>query len=498
MTSAMSAQQSGRFGLTNKTIGIGVAVFSLIEAIVSYFFVFAPLYINPVFQKCDDYNAQGMTCTVKLFGKLFASNAEKEEYQIILSLSDTILNMAIIYLIFTGIALLLAFCMFKGLSFAKTYLIAVFGAKHIVGLAALLIPFANMRRSIMIFGVVDAIICLAFCLFFILINNDEYIDDMLLTDDQVTAMNKRMKFGFVLYGIFMVLIVATKFAMYAYGANWSLFLGWTNDTALAQGYTIAGLLAIALVAAIMFIREADRAMYFYAAFGGAMTIANLLAVVKRILWIFNTYMPTKALRNQGDQAAIDWFAAGNGMTTAWWIATIFLIVAFVASAVVALLAFNKIKSKLSFKFTADDAKPAKAVLISAGTIVLSFILTIAAYTLWHREMYAGYPIGAMDYMYFFVYGGATLFLALAMMGGYSFTKFGTLGMYLLVISNNFINIFNVFGERAARVAATEGYVGYNYIITAVLLIVSLVACAGILFVFIIKGVNDYMYEKRYS
>ena len=498
MTSSMSAQQSGRFGLTNKTIGIGVAVFSVIEAIISYFFVFAPLYINPVYQKCDDYNAQGMTCVVKLFGKMFATNAEKEEYQIILSLSETILNIAIIYLVFTGIALLLAFCMFKGFSFAKSYLIAVFGAKHIVGLAALLIPFANMRRSIMIFGVVDAIICLAFCLFFILINNDEYIDDMLLTDDEIAKMNKRMKFGFVLYGIFMVLIVATKFAMYAYGSNWSLFLGWTNDTALAQGYTIAGLLAIALVASIMYVREADWAMHFYAAFGSAMTIANLLAVVKRILWIFNTYMPTKALRNQGDQAAIDWFAAGNGMTTAWWIATIFLIVAFVASAVVALASLNKIKSKLSFKFSDGEAKPARAVLISAGSIVLSFILTIAAYALWHREMYAGYPIGAMDYMYFFVYGGATLFLALAMLGGYSFTKFGTLGMYLLVLSNNFINIFNVFGERAIRVATTEGYVGYNYIITAVLLIASLIACAGILFVFIIKGVNDYMYEKRYS
>ena len=498
MTSTVSTQQSGRLGLTNKAIGIGVAIFSVIEAVVAYLFVFAPLYVQPVYQKCDDYNAQGMTCIVKLFGKTFASKAEVAEYQIILSLWDTIVNMAIIYLIFTGITLLLAFCMFKGLSFAKSYLIAVFGAKHIVGLAALLVPFVNMRKSTMIFGVADAVICIIFCLFFIVINNDEYIDDMLLTDEQIAAMNKRMKFGFVVYGIFLVLSVATKFAMSAYGSNWSLFLGWTDNTALAQGYTVAGLLAIALVASIMYIREADWAMYFYAAFGGAMAVSNLLAVVTRVLWIFRTYLPYKNLRNQGDQAAADWFAAGNGMTTAWWIATIFLIVALVASIVVALAALGKIKSKLSIKFAAEEAKPAKAVLLGAGSIVLSFILTVAAYTIWHREMYAGYPIGAMDYMYFFVYGGATLFLALAMMGGYEFTKFGTLGMYLLVVSNNFINIFNVFGERAARVAATEGYVGYNYIISAVLLILSLVACAGIIVVFVVKGVSDYMYEKRYS
>lgn len=498
MTSTVSTQQSGRPGLSNKAIGIGVAIFSVIEAIVAYLFVFAPLYVQPVYQKCDAYNEQGMTCIVKLFGKTFASKAEIADYQIILSLWDTIVNMAIIYLIFTGVTLLLAFCMFKGLSFAKTYLIAVFGAKHVVGLMALLVPFTNMRRTTMIFGVADAVICIIFCIFFIVINNDEYIDDMLLTDEQITAMNKRMKFGFVLYGLFIVLAVATKFAMSAYGSNWSLFLGWTDNTALAQGYTVAALLAVALIATIMYIREADWAMYFYAAFGGAMALSNILAVVTRVLWIFRTYMPYKNLRNQGDQAAIDWFAAGNGMTVSWGITTAFLAVALVASVVVALMALTKVKSKLSFKAAPEDAKPARAVLLGSGSIILSFILTIAAYTLWHREMYAGYPIGAMDYMYFFVYGGATLFLAMAMMGGYEFTKFGTLGMYLLVVSNNFINIFNIFGERAARVAATEGYVGYNYFIAAALLLLSLVACAGIIIVFVVKGVSDYMYAKRFS
>ncbi len=498
MTTTVSTQQSGRMGLTNKTIGIIVAAYSVIEAIVAYFFVFLPLYIQPVYQKCDDYNAQGLSCIVKLFGKTFASKAEVAEYQIILSLWDTMVNMAIIYLIFTGAAILLAFCLYKGMSFAKSYLVAVFGAKHIVGLAALLVPFANMRRTTMLFGVVDAVICIAFCMFFILINNDEYIDDMLLTDEEISAMSKRMKFGFVTYGIFLVLCVATKFAMSAYGSNWSLFLGWTDNTALAQGYTIAGLLALALIASILYIREPGWTMYFYAAFGGAMAVSNLLAVVTRVLWIFNTYLPQKSLRNQGDQAAADWFAAGNGMTTAWWIATIFLIVAFVASAVVTVMAITKVKGKISFKFAPEEKKPATAVLIAAGSVILSFILTVAAYTLWHREMYAGYPIGAMDYMYFFVYGGITLFLALAMMGGYDFTKFGTLGLYLLVISNNFINIFNVLGERAARVAATEGYVGYNYIIVAVLLVVALLSCAGIIVAFVVKGVNDYMYQKRFS
>ncbi|MBQ4166296.1 MAG: hypothetical protein IJD85_08245, partial [Oscillospiraceae bacterium] len=121
-----------------------------------------------------------------------------------------------------------------------------------------------------------------------------------------------------------------------------------------------------------------------------------------------------------------------------------------------------------------------------------------AITVWHKELYAGYSMGAMDYMYFFVYGGITLFLAIAMLGGYSFTKLGTLGLYLLIASNNFISIFSVLGQRAAKVATIEGYVGYNYIITAVLFILSILSCGIIILSFVVKGVNDYMYEKRFS
>lgn len=215
MTSTMSTQNSGRFGLTNKLIGLIVAAFAVIEAVLSYFFVFGPLYITPVYQTCAEYNAQGITCTVSLFGKTLASKAEIANYQVILSLWDAISNVLIIYLIMTGITLALAFCMYKGMSFAKSYLIAVFGAKHVIGLCALLIPFTNMRRDTMFFGLIDSVICIALCLFFVLINNDEFAEDMLYTPEQVTNMGKRMKFGFILYAIFAFGMLFTKYAMNA-------------------------------------------------------------------------------------------------------------------------------------------------------------------------------------------------------------------------------------------------------------------------------------------
>ncbi len=508
MTSTMSMQNSGRFGLTNKMIGLIVGAFAVIEAVLAYFFVFGPLYITPVYQTCAEYNAQGITCMVSLFGKTLASKAEIANYQVILSLWDAIANVIIIYLIITGITLALAVCMYKGMSFAKSYLTAVFGAKHVIGLCTILLPFTNMRRDTMFFGLIDALVCMAFCLFFVLINNDEYADDMLYTPEQTAAMGKRMKFGFILYAIFAVVMVLTKFAMNAYGNYWSLYMGWTGNTAMGQGYTLVILLGIALVATITYVREAEWGMYFYAAFGGAITISNLLAIIFRIIWVMRTYMPYKRIYSAGDttneywDAAVKFIEGGNGLTNAWWIATITLAVAFVAIAAVTFLSFKKIAKKVVVKITPENKKASIGLLISAGSVLLSFILTMAAVTIWHKELYAGYTVGAMDYMYFFLYGGITLFLTLSMLGGYSFTKFGTLGLYLIVVSNNFISLFSVFGQRSAKVAAmaAEGtsYAGYNYIITAVLFILSLVACAAIIIAFVVKEINDYMYEKRFS
>ena len=448
MTSTMSMQNSGRFGLTSKMIGLIVGAFAVIEAVLAYFFVFGPLYITPVYQTCAEYNAQGITCTVSLFGKTLASKAEIANYQVI-----------IIYLIITGITLALAVCMYKGMSFAKSYLTVVFGAKHVIGLCTILIPFTNMRRDTMFFGLIDSVICIAFCLFFVLINNDEYADDMLYTPEQTVAMGKRMKFGFILYGIFAFCMLFTKFAMNAYGNYWSLYMGWTGNTAMGQGYTLVILLSVALVAAITYSREADWGMYFFASFGGAITISNLMAIVFKVIWVFRTYMPYKRIYNSGDtaneywEAAVSFIEGGNGMTSAWWIATITLALSFLAAAVVTFFSFKKIAKNIVVKITGENKKAAIGLLISAGSILLSFILTMAAVTIWHKELYAGYTVGAMDYMYFFLYGGITLFLTLSMLGGYSFTKFGALGLYLIVVSNNFISLFSVFGQRSAKVAA---------------------------------------------
>ena len=497
---AVNDNTSGKTPL-NKIIGLGITVYAVIEAIAAYFLVLGPLFVSPVFRQCREYNESGVTCIIRLFGKTFASQKEIADNQIILSLWDTIFNIALIYLIVTGITILLAVCLFKGFAFAKSYLTAVFGAKAMIGFAALLIPFGLLRNSMKIFGAVDAVLCIAACAYFVYINSIEYADDMLYTDEQRADMKKRGIRGAVMFGMLAAAMIFLSFGMGAMGGTWSIYLGWLSDTAIGQGCVLAILLAIGAIGSIVYVREGDWAEFFYGSFGAAGAISIAIAIFNRIMWIFQQYNPMKALAKQGDEDAIAWIGS-NGMTASWWRNTIFLILGFVALTALAVYTLLHLRKKIDINVSSEQKLPSIAVLISAGTIVLSFILTVAAITMWHKVLYQGAALGAMDYMYFIVYGGVTLFLALAMLGGYSFTKFGTLALYLIVASSNFQTIFTVFSQRSTAVAsyAEQGikYMGTNYIISGILYILATLSCFAIIVAFVIKGVDDYMYQKRFS
>ena len=53
MTSAaVNNTAAGKAPLNNKTLGIGMVAFAVIEAVVTFFLVMKPLFINPVFNQC--------------------------------------------------------------------------------------------------------------------------------------------------------------------------------------------------------------------------------------------------------------------------------------------------------------------------------------------------------------------------------------------------------------------------------------------------------------
>ena len=465
----------------NKIIGFGMIVFAVIEAVLAYFIVLGPLFVSPIYATCERYNAAGTTCIVKLFGKTFASAEEIANNQIILSLWDTIVNVALIYLIITGMLLLLSFCFIKGFAFAKSYLIAVFGAKALIGLSAILVPFANTGMTMKVFGVADAVLCIIACIYFVYLDSIEYADEMLLEDAQIAAMKKRGISGGILCLLTTVFAVLESFAVNAMNGHWSYYLGWLPDasgagtTELAEGACLAIIVAAAFIGAITHIRESNWSVYFYFAVGVAGALSNLVGIINRFTGV--TYYYTS-------------------------IGTITMIAAFVVAALLAVMSFAQIKGIFKLKVSADDKKPATAVLIGVAAIALSFILTMVGVLMWDKILYGTLSFGAMDYITFVVYGAISIFLIAALLGGYSFTKFGTLALFLIVAANNFSSIFTVFSARSAMVQAqlAQGmsYVGYNYIISGVMFILSLVCCLGLIALFAVKGVDDLLYERRFE
>lgn len=494
---AVNDSPSGKAPI-NKLIALGLMVFGVIEGIVAYFLVIGPLFIKPVYNQAAAYNESGVTCIVKFFGKTFASQDEIANNQVILSLVTTIINIALIYLIFTGALLVLAFFFNKGYAFAKTYLVAIFGAKALIGISPLMVPFANVRNTMRIFGIADAVICIAACAYFVYINSAEYADDMLMTPDEIAAMKKRGIRSGIMFALLTLAMIFEGQAMGALGGgNWSIALGWLEQTQIQQGLVPTALVAVGLVAAVSNVRGADWAQFFFFSFGASATISNIIATVNRVLWIFKTYNPMKSLANGGDEDAIAWIGS-NGLNTRWWTKTVFLILALVGTLALTAFVSKDVIRKVIPKITPEDKKAAMSLLISAGSILVCFALTIVAVTMWDKLLYGGVNLGAMDYMYYTLYGGLTLFLFTSMMGGFGFTKFGTLALFLVVLASDFECVFEVFNARSNFVALNPGMHGYNYIIAAVLFILAIISCFGLIPVFAVKDVENYMYNKRFE
>lgn len=451
----------------NKLVAIGVSVYTVIEAVIAYFLVYSPLFIKPVYNDAAAYREMGKECTVALFKNPFDV---PEANHIVMGLGGNILSMIVIMLLLTGSVILLSVFFFKGYAFAKSYLIALFGAKGLLGLSSVIIPFANIRNTMRIFGVATAVISFALCGLFVFFNAEEYAEDMLYTNEQTAAMKKRGIGGAIMFLMLTVAMVCEGRSIISLGGNWSKHLGWTNDTAVTQGIVPALLIAVGLIAVCTYVIEGDWAEYFFFSVGTAAALADIVALINK-------------------------FRTNPGIGTS----TVFLIVALLASGALAAFAFMKIMKKGLFKLPdASNKKAFIAVLISIGSIVLSFVLTIVGNSMLHKHLYPGTALGAMDTMYFIVYGGLTLFLATAMLGGYSFTKMGAIALFLFSGSNAFENIFVAFAKRSDFVAANPGLHGYTFIAMAVVFIFAFLSCFGIIAAFVVKDVDNYLYAKRYS
>lgn len=479
----------------NKLIALGVIIYSVIEAVIAFLVVFKPLYIDTVYHN-SYLDESGMSYSVSFFGNMFQSADEFGSGTIKLSLMGAVANIAIIYVIMTVAPILLALLFKKGYAFAKSGLIVAFGVKAVAGFMPLLVPFANVRNSMRIFGVADAVLCLCACAYFVYLSSTEYADDMLFDGEQIKAMAKRARLGGLLLLLMAALAVCEKYAMGGYGINWSIIIG-KSDQQLIQGYVLVLLFSVSLLASIMYVRGSFASLYFFAAFGGAAALTNVYALINKVVWVNTTYKQQKALMNQGDAAAAEWIGA-NGMGATWWRRTIFIILCLLISAAVAFFAFMKIKNRIFQKAAEDEKRPALITWICSGALIACFFLSVVAVLQWDKKVYDSFVMGAMDYMYFIVYGGITLFLALSMLGGCGFSRWGALGLNIVIGASNFTTVFKVFSARSSLVEANPGYHGYDYIIMGILFILSIICCLSVIAMFVYKEIGNYMYNKSNS
>lgn len=458
---------------SNNKLALGVILFSVIEAVVGFFLVLKPLFIDSIYHN-DYLDEHGYKYAVSFFGNLFMSESDKASGTVMLSLSGAVLNIVLIYLVLTVLPIIMSLFLKKGYAFGKTGLTVAFGAKTVIGLMPLLVPFDNVRGAMWMFGAADAVLCIGACAFFVYLNNVEYADDMALDGDQIKGMVKRAKFGGLLFLMMTALVVCEKIAMGGYGTDRSIIIGKDNQQ-LMQGYVLVLLLGLSLVCAIAYIRGTEASLYFFSAFGCATAFSNVYALIRK-------FTKEKSATKNGE----------------WWMGTIFIGVSLVVAAAVGFMAFMKARKKLFQKPAADEKKPALFTWICAGALILCFFLSVVAVLRWDKKLYSTFVMGAMDYMYFIVYGGITLFLALSMLGGIVFSKWGSLALYIVVGASNFTTAFKVLGERHSLVVKNPGYHGYDYLVTGILFILSIICCFTVIILFVYKEIDNYMYNKNNS
>lgn len=446
----------------NKLIALGTAIFLVIEAVVGFFTVLKPLYIDAVYHN-EYLDENGYSYAVSFFGNFFASEAEKTSGTVMLSLAGPVVNLVIIYLIMTVLPIMFALLFRKNIAFAKTGLLATFGAKTVIGFIPLLVPFGKAKTAMSIFGAADAMLCLAACGLFVYLSSVEYADDMAFDGEEIKGMVSRAKFGGLLFLMMTALAVCERFAMAGYGENRSIMIGKDNQQ-LMQGYILVALIGFALICSILYIRGNAASMYYFAGFGGAAALVNIYALTHK-----------SAFKNK--------------------LAMVFIILCVLIGGATAFFAFTKVKRKLLAKPAEDEKKAALLTLICSGALVLCCILSVIGVLMWDKKLYNTFYFGAMDYMYLLAFGGVTLFLALAMLGGCSFSKWGALALYIVVGASNFTTVFKVFSARKAFIGGRPGITGHTYFPPAIMLSLSVLCCFTIIAMFAYKEISSYMYNK---
>lgn len=458
---------------------------------MAFVFVLYPLYIVPIFNN-EFLDNKGITYTVQFFGKFFAESSLKDSDTVVFASATKYLYIFLILLALTGIPIALSFFFRKGYSFAASAFAGVFGAKSIIGLTPILIPMEKANLMVKIFGAVDSFFCLVACVGFVFYTALGHSKELKLDENGISSCRYREKLYGILFALFAALIIFKSYAMAGYGINWSIFLGRDNQK-MYQGLVLVILLGTALICASKYLSSSMLPLCFFAAFGASSAFSDLFALVNKVIWCFTEYKEHKSAALAGDESERLWLSQ-DGMTRSWWRRTIFILICALLGGAIVYFSFVHLLRRI--KIIQVKNKQFVQLCICGGSALMFLASTLTAVSIWDHRNYNEFVLGAMDYMYFIVFGGIILISVLALICGHSEVKWGLLSIYVIFGAENFGSIFRVLRVRRNLAEQYPGYVGYAYIASAVWFGISLLCALTVIILFVSKELDDYLYRIK--
>lgn len=198
---------------------------------------------------------------------LTAAEAVTAYFTVIRPLGFSAVNTVLICIIAVALPTALAVMFGRGYVFARNGLTAVFGAKAVLGLVPVSVPFENVSGAMKIFGVVDAGVC--FCAFagMVCVSAVRMAFEEKYGEEEIAALIRREWLALILAGLALAICVCECAAV----------------PSAVTGGASAAVLALAFLTAVLYVRGARGALYFFAALGLGTVAANIFALINEEL-----------------------------------------------------------------------------------------------------------------------------------------------------------------------------------------------------------------------
>lgn len=469
-----------------KTLGFAIIAITVVEAVLAFFVFFKPLFINPVYQMAQSLTEGGNSATVVLFKGMGQSIDDAGNTIINLGLSPTLINIAVIYLFFAVLPIILAFPLMKRHSFAVSFFESFYIVKALLASAAFVLPYQALKTaSLLSFSAIIFAISGFLVWYFFRWRLNEAMDELHCSDDERLKTKEKIKLSipvFALSGAFIAL--HTILAQHT-GYATSLFLGW-ESTEVLQGFTYLIIFAVFIVGTLLFIKGAEVGIFFVASFASAFAFADIFALISRIIRAKNPENEIKLMSLNTILFAVQILICG---------ALAFFTVRYIVKNI------NKVKpegkeEKLLSKIILFGGLAYLAALVLAafstinlgtGTGKISFILLKPA--TW----------GTLDFIYVGVGLGLALTAVFSMFSGYNWAKYYSIFTGFVFAALSIPRLIQAITEMNAVIAANPGFKGINYKISIITLLLSIIIFAGYSVVLIIFGkpLSEYLYKKKY-